>query len=87
MRWAGGGRVVRLAERRAERRTVRRAVGCLCALSLGCRGRQWGSAVRGSVRMCECIVISVCGQAVGAARKSRDEIRLGKDRLGEESLN
>ena len=40
-------------------------------------GRQRGSTVRGSVRVRERVVVSVSGQAVEAARKSRDEIRLG----------
>ena len=40
-------------------------------------GRQRGSAVRGSVRVCERVVVSASGQAAEAARKSRDEIRLG----------
>ena len=40
-------------------------------------GRQRGSAVRGSVRVRERVVVSASGQAAGAARKSRDEIRLG----------
>ena len=40
-------------------------------------GRQRGCVVRGSVRVCERIVVSVSGQAAKAARKSRDEIRLG----------
>ena len=39
-------------------------------------GRQWGSAVHGSVRVCERIIVSASGQAAGAVRKSRDEIRL-----------
>ena len=33
------------------------------------------------------VVVSASGQAARAARKSRDEIRLGQDRLGEASLN
>ena len=37
-------------------------------------GRQRGSIVRGSVRVRERVVVSASGQA---ARKSRDEIRLG----------
>ena len=40
-------------------------------------GRQRGSVVRGSVRVCEHVVVSVSGQAAKAVRKSRDEIRLG----------
>ena len=40
-------------------------------------GRQRGSTVRGSVRVRERVVVSASGQAAGAARKSRDEIRLG----------
>ena len=40
-------------------------------------GRQRGSVVRGSVRVCERVVVSASGQAAKAARKSRDEIRLG----------
>ena len=40
-------------------------------------GRQRGSAVHGSVRVCERVVVSASGQAARAARKSRDEIRLG----------
>ena len=40
-------------------------------------GRQRGRAVRGSVRVREHVVVSASGQAAGAARKSRDEIRLG----------
>ena len=40
-------------------------------------GRQRGSAVRGSVRVRERVVVSASGQAAEAARKSRDEIRLG----------
>ena len=40
-------------------------------------GRQRGSVVRGSVRVRERVVVSASGQAAGAARKSRDEIRLG----------
>ena len=44
-------------------------------------GRQRGSVVRGSVQVCERAVLSVSGQAVEAARKSRDEIRLGEDSL------
>ena len=38
-------------------------------------GRQRGSVVRGSVRVCERVVVSACGQAAEAARKS--ETRLG----------
>ena len=40
-------------------------------------GRQRGSTVRGSVRVRERVVVSASGQAAEAARKSRDEIRLG----------
>ena len=40
-------------------------------------GRQRGSVVRGSVRVCERVVVSASGQAAEAARISRDEIRLG----------
>ena len=40
-------------------------------------GRQRGSVVRGSVRVRERVVVSASGQAAEAARKSRDEIRLG----------
>ena len=40
-------------------------------------GRQRASAVRGSVRVRERVVVSASGQAAKAARKSRDEIRLG----------
>ena len=40
-------------------------------------GRQRGSAVRGSVWVRERVVVSASGQAARAARKSRDEIRLG----------
>ena len=40
-------------------------------------GRQRGSVVRGSVRVRERVVVSASGQAAKAARKSRDEIRLG----------
>ena len=40
-------------------------------------GRQRGSAVHGSVRVRERVVVSASGQAAEAARKSRDEIRLG----------
>ena len=40
-------------------------------------GRQRGSVVRGSVRVHERVVVSASGQAAEAARKSRDEIRLG----------
>ena len=40
-------------------------------------GRQRGSTVRGSVRVREHVVVSASGQAVEAACKSRDEIRLG----------
>ena len=40
-------------------------------------GRQRGSAVRGSVWVCERVVVSASGQAAEAACKSRDEIRLG----------
>ena len=40
-------------------------------------GRQRGSAVRGSVRVRERVIVSASGQAAEAARKSRDEIRLG----------
>ena len=49
-------------------------------------GRQRGSTVRGSVRVRERVVVSASGQAAKAARKSRDEIRLGYVRLGEDSL-
>ena len=40
-------------------------------------GRQRGSAVHGSIRVRERVVVSASGQAARAARKSRDEIRLG----------
>ena len=40
-------------------------------------GRQWGSTVHDSVRVRESIILSASGQAAEAARKSRDEIRLG----------
>ena len=40
-------------------------------------GRQRGSAGHGSVRVRERVVVSASGQAARAARKSRDEIRLG----------
>ena len=40
-------------------------------------GRQRGWVMHGSVRVCECVVVSASGQAAKAARKSRDEIRLG----------
>ena len=40
-------------------------------------GRQRGSAVHGSVRVRERVVVSVSGQALEEACKSRDEIRLG----------
>ena len=40
-------------------------------------GRQRGSVMRGSVRVCERVVISASGQAEEAVRISRDEIRLG----------
>ena len=60
--------------RRAVRRVVRWAVGCVCASSLG---RRAGSAVRGSIRVRERVVIRASGQAAEAACKSRDEIRLG----------
>ena len=62
------------AERRAVRHAVRWAVWCVCASLLG---RRAGSTVRGSVRVRERVVVSASGQAAEAARKSRDEIRLG----------
>ena len=40
-------------------------------------GRQRGGTVRGSVQVREHVVVSASGQAAEAARKSRDEIRLG----------
>ena len=40
-------------------------------------GRQRGSAVRGSVRVRERVVVSASGQTAEAVCKSRDEIRLG----------
>ena len=40
-------------------------------------GSQRGCIMRGSVRVCERVVVSASGQAAKAARKSRDEIRLG----------
>ena len=49
---------------------------CVCVV-VRASGRQRGSAVRGSVRVRERVVVSASGQAARAARKSRDEIRLG----------
>ena len=40
-------------------------------------GRQRGSIVRGSIQVCERVVVSASGQAEEAACISRDEIRLG----------
>ena len=62
----GGGRWRRCGSGRVCERVVVRAAG-----------RQRGSAVRGSVRVRERVVVSASGQAAEAARKSRDEIRLG----------
>ena len=61
-----GGRCVGQSGGRVRVRVVVRA-----------SGRQRGSAVHGSVRVCERVVVSASGQAAKAARKSRDEIRLG----------
>ena len=63
-------------------RAVRRAGGALggwvrVRVVVRASGRQRGSAVRGSVRVRERVVVIVSGQAARAARKSRDEIRLG----------
>ena len=57
-------------------RVVQRAVGCVHVI-VRASGRQWGSTVHDSVRVRERIVVSASGQAAEAARKSRDEIRLG----------
>ena len=67
-----------------------RAGGASCGVSSGAlggrvrvrvvvraSGRQRGCVMRGSVRVCERVVVSASGQAAKAARKSRDEIRLG----------
>ena len=40
-------------------------------------GRQCGCVMRGSIRVCERVVVSASGQAAKVVRKSRDEIRLG----------
>ena len=40
-------------------------------------GRQRGCVMRGSIRVCERVVVSASGQAAKGARKSRDKIRLG----------
>ena len=72
----------------ADRRRAVRACGAVRAgdwaggrvhvrVVIRASGRQRGSAVRGSVRVREHVVVSASGQAARAARKSRDEIRLG----------
>ena len=61
-RWQAGG----VAGDRVRVRIVVRA-----------SGRPRGRMVRGSVWVRERVVVSASGQAAKAARKSRDEIRLG----------
>ena len=65
-RWRAGGASCGASGGRVRVRVVVRA-----------SGRQRGSVVRGSVRVRERVVVSASGQAAKAARKSRDEIRLG----------
>ena len=65
-RWRAGGASGGASGGRVRVRVVVRA-----------SGRQRGSVVRGSVRVRERVVVSASGQAAEAARKSRDEIRLG----------
>ena len=72
-RWAGR-RPVRRAVRRAVRLPVRQV---RVRVVVRASGRQRGSVIRGSVRVRECVVVSASRQAAEAARKSRDEIRLG----------
>ena len=53
---------------------VCRAVGCVCASSLG---RQAGSKAAWCMAVYEHVIDRASGQAAEAARKSRDTIRLG----------
>ena len=79
-RWrAGGGQVAGGVSGGASGRASSGVSSSWVHVSVVVRasGRQRDSMVRGSVRVRERVVVSASGQAARAARKSRDEIRLG----------